>query len=142
MIYVVICCDEMLCCAMLCYVISVLISCLIMSFHMTDYSTSICHYNAAILCQPTPFAPLYSNRAAAYLKRGFPGDAFCALRDADMAIHADETFAKAYYRKIQALQVSGGCMWTCHVMRGIHVMSCRLYHFMSCDPIASLMPCM
>ncbi len=47
---------------------------------------------------------LYSNRAAALLKRQFEGDAKMATRDCELAIAADPTLVKAYYRKMQSLQ--------------------------------------
>jgi tetratricopeptide (TPR) repeat protein len=46
---------------------------------------------------------LYSNRAAAYLARRFPGDALNAISDANTAIRLDPTYAKAYHRKGSAL---------------------------------------
>lgn len=46
---------------------------------------------------------LLSNRAAAYLGRGGPGDAFMALADANAAIRFNPSFAKAYGRKVSAL---------------------------------------
>jgi tetratricopeptide (TPR) repeat protein len=46
---------------------------------------------------------LYSNRAAAYLARRFPGDALNAIADANTAIRLDPSFAKGYHRKSCAL---------------------------------------
>jgi hypothetical protein len=83
------------------------------------------------------FAVLYSNRAAAFLKRKFHGTVFgtavpargtcmpncvliaemcavsgdhhVALGDCERAIQLDKAGAKAYYRKCSALQALGSC---------------------------------
>ncbi|KXZ56155.1 hypothetical protein GPECTOR_1g132 [Gonium pectorale] len=54
------------------------------------------------------FAPaspvLYALRAEALMGRGWVGDAGLALRDCDTAVALDESFSRAYLRRIQALQ--------------------------------------
>ncbi|EFN53955.1 hypothetical protein CHLNCDRAFT_136223 [Chlorella variabilis] len=55
-----------------------------------------------------PWAPvLYTNRALALLQRGWEGDALCALQDAETAVCLDPAFAKAHYRRLQALRAAG-----------------------------------
>ncbi|PNW77166.1 hypothetical protein CHLRE_10g425050v5 [Chlamydomonas reinhardtii] len=52
-----------------------------------------------------PGAPaLYAQRAEALLGRGWVGDAAMALRDCDTAVGLDESFSRAYLRRIHALQ--------------------------------------
>lgn len=63
------------------------------------FDEAIEHYSLALDGAPTSHV-LYSNRAAAYLARRLPGDALNAISDANHAIRLDETYAKAYHRKV------------------------------------------
>lgn len=69
------------------------------AFSAGRYDEAIEHYTLALDGAPTSHV-LYSNRAAAYLARRLPGDALNAIADANHAIRLDETFAKAYHRKV------------------------------------------
>ncbi|RYG42028.1 hypothetical protein EON68_02365, partial [archaeon] len=87
------------------------------AFAAGDYARAIEWYNRCIAgggggggdapLTASVQAVLYSNRAAAFLARDAPGDALNALADANAAIRAQPTFAKAYGRKGAALQKLG-----------------------------------
>uniref|UniRef100_A0A6A7FV73 WD repeat protein iqw1-like n=1 Tax=Hirondellea gigas TaxID=1518452 RepID=A0A6A7FV73_9CRUS len=76
------------------------------AFSAQQFSSAISKYNAAIL-EASHKAVLYSNRAAAYLKRGWHSDAEMALKDCDTALKFDESHMKSHYRRIQALNALG-----------------------------------
>ena len=71
------------------------------AFTAGRFDEAIEHYSLALDGAPTSHV-LYSNRAAAYLARRLPGDALNAISDANHAIRLDETYAKAYHRKVCA----------------------------------------
>ena len=75
------------------------------AFHSGDQSLSISYYNEALLL-PAPLSPsvvslLLSNRAAAYLKRSYPGDLPIALSDSMHAFRLDRCNLKALCRAVQ-----------------------------------------
>ncbi|KPA79888.1 putative DNAJ domain protein [Leptomonas pyrrhocoris] len=69
------------------------------SFKTGAYLEAIQHYSAAIEANPVE-AVLYSNRSAAYLKKGQYQQ---AAADAEKAVEIDNTFAKVYSRLHNAL---------------------------------------
>jgi DnaJ homolog subfamily C member 7 len=69
------------------------------SFKTGAYLEAIQHYSAAIEANPDE-AVLYSNRSAAYLKKGQYQQ---AAADAEKAVEMDSTFVKAYSRLHNAL---------------------------------------
>ena len=75
------------------------------AFHSHDYSLSISYYNEALLLRdpipPALTSLLLSNRAAAYLKRSYPGDLPIALSDSMHAFRLDRSNLKALYRAVQ-----------------------------------------
>lgn len=69
------------------------------AFKSNAFGEAISHYSGAIEANPTE-PVLYSNRSAAYLKKG---DYQQAARDAEQAVALDSTFARAYSRLHTAL---------------------------------------
>ncbi|KAG5489927.1 hypothetical protein JKF63_00044 [Porcisia hertigi] len=69
------------------------------AFKSNDFAEAIHHYSAAIEAHPDE-PVLYSNRSAAYLKRGQYQE---AADDARRAVEMDNTFTKAYTRLHSAL---------------------------------------
>ncbi|KPI88193.1 putative DNAJ domain protein [Leptomonas seymouri] len=69
------------------------------SFKAGAYAEAIQHYSAAIEANPKE-AVLYSNRSAAYLKKG---QYLPAAADAEKAVEIDNTFVRAYSRLHNAL---------------------------------------
>ncbi|KAG5465347.1 hypothetical protein CUR178_00049 [Leishmania enriettii] len=69
------------------------------AFKSNAFAEAIQHYSAAIEAHPDE-PVLYSNRSAAYLKRGQYQE---AAHDAEKAVAMDSTFAKAYSRLHSAL---------------------------------------
>lgn len=66
------------------------------------HSNAIELFNIAInICNNS--AVLHGNRAAIYLKRGWDGDVYSALRDCQRALTIDSEFIKAFYRLIRCL---------------------------------------
>lgn len=76
------------------------------AFAAARYDEAIDLYSRALDGAPTSHV-LYSNRAAAYLARRLPGDALNAISDANHAIRLDESFAKAYHRKVREYRCRG-----------------------------------
>lgn len=70
-------------------------------FEQQDYTTAIKLYNRAI--QIFESGILFSNRAAAYIKRKWEGDLYAALRDCVTALQLDSNHMKAYFRMIVCL---------------------------------------
>ena len=71
-------------------------------FHKKQFTGAIMMYNKAILKAPEA-AVLYSNRAAAYLKRAWDGDIYAALRDCYTALSINPNYAKASFRLVKCL---------------------------------------
>ncbi|XP_071486508.1 WD and tetratricopeptide repeats protein 1-like [Diadema antillarum] len=67
-----------------------------------DYTSAIRLYNQAISLCPD-HAILYGNRAAAYMKRGWDGDIYAALRDCHSALTLDTKHRKAHFRLARCL---------------------------------------
>ena len=73
-----------------------------------DFASAIADYTSALsLADVGSQHLLLSNRAAAHLARGAPGDALAALGDSNAALRLAPTFAKAHGRKGAALQALG-----------------------------------
>lgn len=67
-----------------------------------DYTSAIRLYNQAIsMC--SDHAILFGNRAAAYMKRGWDGDIYAALRDCHSALRLDPKHRKAHFRLARCL---------------------------------------
>jgi len=71
-------------------------------FHKQQFTNAIMVYNRALLKNPKA-AVMYSNRAAAYLKRAWDGDVYAALRDCYAALSIDPNYAKASFRLVKCL---------------------------------------
>lgn len=67
-----------------------------------DYTSAIRLYNQAVsMC--SDHAILFANRAAAYMKRGWDGDIYAALRDCHSALNLDAKHRKAHFRLTRCL---------------------------------------
>lgn len=67
-----------------------------------EHNLAICKYTEALYHAPdNPI--LYSNRAAALLRRGWYGDNYAAVRDCNTALHLDPMYVKAHFRMARAL---------------------------------------
>uniref|UniRef100_A0A0K8S7M9 WD and tetratricopeptide repeats protein 1 n=1 Tax=Lygus hesperus TaxID=30085 RepID=A0A0K8S7M9_LYGHE len=71
-------------------------------FEKEEYSSSIRIYNEAIGEYPKS-SVMYSNRAAAYMKRDWCGDTYAALRDCITALEFDSNNIKAFFRMSRCL---------------------------------------
>ncbi|XP_077295822.1 WD and tetratricopeptide repeats 1 [Arctopsyche grandis] len=70
--------------------------------HDNNYTAAVHLYNQAIsLCSDC--AVLYSNRAAALMRRNWAGDVYAAIRDCYTAIHYDPYHVKSHFRLAKAL---------------------------------------
>ncbi|XP_026318879.1 WD and tetratricopeptide repeats protein 1 [Hyposmocoma kahamanoa] len=67
-----------------------------------NYSTAVDFYNNAIAECPY-CAILYSNRAAALMRRAWSGDTYAAIKDCYRAIKLDPTHVKSHFRLAKAL---------------------------------------
>jgi DnaJ family protein C protein 8 len=79
-------------------------------FQRGEHTPAICRYTAALDACGESHASrhvLLSNRAAAYLGRGAPGDALLALSDAGASLRLQPNFARAHGRKGAALLALG-----------------------------------
>lgn len=85
------------------------------AFERQHYTLAISLYNKAISCCPSA-AVLYGNRAAAYMKRGWDGDVYAAMRDCHTALQLDPDHMKAHFRlarclyELQWVQEASDCM--------------------------------
>ncbi|KAK9497265.1 hypothetical protein O3M35_004617 [Rhynocoris fuscipes] len=71
-------------------------------FEKANYAKSMRYYNEAI--GEFPYSSVfYSNRAAALMKREWPGDTYAALRDCITSLEFGPNNAKAYFRMIRCL---------------------------------------
>lgn len=71
-------------------------------FEKQQYTQAILLYNEALaMASNSPI--LYSNRAAAYMKRNWDGDLYAALRDCHCAIQLDSDHLKAHFRLAKCL---------------------------------------
>lgn len=72
-------------------------------FEVQNFIDAIEYYNQAIeLAQNSPI--LYGNRAASYIKRGWDGDIYEAMRDCYMALHLDKFHMKSHFRLAKCLK--------------------------------------
>lgn len=71
-------------------------------FDGKNYWAAINLYNQALNVAPNS-SVLFSNRAAAYMKRGWYGDIYAALRDCHEALKVDSSNSKASYRQARCL---------------------------------------
>ncbi|XP_026748747.1 WD and tetratricopeptide repeats protein 1 isoform X2 [Galleria mellonella] len=67
-----------------------------------DYSAAVQLYNSAIGLCPN-CAVLYSNRAAALMRRGWSGDTYAAIKDCYRAIKLDGSHVKSHFRLAKGL---------------------------------------
>ncbi|XP_046399120.1 WD and tetratricopeptide repeats protein 1-like [Ischnura elegans] len=72
------------------------------AFEKQQYTVAINLYNQAISVCPMS-AILHGNRAAAYMKRGWDGDIYSALRDCHLALQIDPNHLKAHFRLARCL---------------------------------------
>ncbi|XP_013417552.1 WD and tetratricopeptide repeats protein 1 isoform X2 [Lingula anatina] len=72
------------------------------AFEKQEYTEAVRLYNRALIIAPEA-AVLYGNRAAAFMKRGWDGDLYAALRDCHTAIHLDTNHLKAHFRLARCL---------------------------------------
>lgn len=72
------------------------------AFERQHFTLAISLYNRAISYCPTA-AVLYGNRAAAYMKRGWDGDVYAAMRDCHTALQLDPDHMKAHFRLARCL---------------------------------------
>lgn len=85
------------------------------AFERQHYTLAISLYNKAISYCPSA-AVLYGNRAAAYMKRGWDGDVYAAMRDCHTALQLDPDHMKAHFRlarclyELQWVQEASDCM--------------------------------
>ncbi|GFG32356.1 hypothetical protein Cfor_10916 [Coptotermes formosanus] len=85
------------------------------AFERQHYTLAISLYNKAISFCPSA-AVLYGNRAAAYMKRGWDGDVYAAMRDCHTALQLDPDHMKAHFRlarclyELQWVQEASDCM--------------------------------
>lgn len=75
-------------------------------FEQQLYTMAISKYNESISLSPG-CACLYGNRAAAFMKRGWDGDVYAALRDCHTALKLDTDYFKAHFRLAR-------CMYELH----------------------------
>ncbi|XP_041979806.1 WD and tetratricopeptide repeats protein 1 [Aricia agestis] len=68
----------------------------------SNYSAAVELYNSAIAACPD-CALLYSNRAAALMRRGWSGDTYAAIRDCYRAIKLDSNHVKSHFRLAKGL---------------------------------------
>ncbi|XP_013779235.1 WD and tetratricopeptide repeats protein 1-like isoform X1 [Limulus polyphemus] len=71
-------------------------------FDKQQYPVAIHLYNEAIYLHPEA-SILYGNRAAAFMKRGWDGDLYAALRDCHTALKLDPEYFKAHFRLARCL---------------------------------------
>lgn len=71
-------------------------------FEKQQFTLAINLYNEALQVAPDA-AVLYANRAAAYMKRGWDGDLYAALRDCYVALTLDHNHLKAHFRLARCL---------------------------------------
>lgn len=71
-------------------------------FHKCHYTGAIELYNVALNMKPRS-AVLFGNRAAAFLKRGWDGDLYAALRDCHSSLAVDSTYFKSHFRMAKCL---------------------------------------
>lgn len=71
-------------------------------FEKQQFTVAIDLYNQAIVLCPSA-AALYGNRAAAFMKRGWDGDLYAALRDCHIALRIDNDYFKAHFRLARCL---------------------------------------
>ncbi|KAK9827817.1 hypothetical protein WJX74_003555 [Apatococcus lobatus] len=76
------------------------------AFFDKDNTRAIAHYSRAIRMSPTSHF-LYTNRAAAYLARGWQGDAWFAMLDSEQAMVLEPSFPKAHARRVKSLKALG-----------------------------------
>ncbi|XP_063621870.1 WD and tetratricopeptide repeats protein 1 isoform X2 [Cydia splendana] len=67
-----------------------------------NYATAVELYNAALGACPN-HAILYSNRAAALMRRGWSGDTYAAIKDCYRAIKLDSGHVKSHFRLAKGL---------------------------------------
>lgn len=72
------------------------------AFEVRHYTSAIRLYNKALKLCPN-WALLYGNRAAAYMKRGWNGDMYAALRDCYLTLQLDPNHLKAHFRLAKCL---------------------------------------
>ncbi|XP_066994576.2 WD and tetratricopeptide repeats protein 1 [Anabrus simplex] len=72
------------------------------AFERQHFTLAISLYNKAISMCPS-HAILYGNRAAAYMKRGWDGDVYAAMRDCHTALQLDPDHVKAHFRLARCL---------------------------------------
>ncbi|KAL0275580.1 UNVERIFIED_CONTAM: hypothetical protein PYX00_003392 [Menopon gallinae] len=72
------------------------------AFEIKHYTSAIRLYNKALSICPN-WAMLYGNRAAAYMKRGWDGDMYAALRDCHLTLQLDPNHLKAHFRLAKCL---------------------------------------
>ncbi|XP_063241067.1 WD and tetratricopeptide repeats protein 1 [Bacillus rossius redtenbacheri] len=72
------------------------------AFEQQLYTDAITLYNRAISLCPNA-AVLFGNRAAAYMKRGWDGDVYAAMRDCHAALQLDPGHVKAHFRLARCL---------------------------------------
>jgi len=78
------------------------------AFQQCQFNTAIGLYSKA-LCRAPKSAVLFSNRAAALMKRNWDGDTYAAMRDCCSAIKLDAGKVKPFHRLVRCLQDLG---WT------------------------------
>ncbi|KAK6170193.1 hypothetical protein SNE40_018646 [Patella caerulea] len=71
-------------------------------FEKDEFTKAIMMYNQAISRAPLS-SVLFSNRAAAYMKRKWDGDLYAALRDCHCALNVDPNHLKAHFRLARCL---------------------------------------
>lgn len=71
-------------------------------FEKQQFTLAINLYNDALRISPDA-AVLYTNRAAALMKRGWDGDLYAALRDCYTALTLDHSYLKAHFRLARCL---------------------------------------
>jgi len=72
------------------------------AFEKQQFTLAINLYNSSLEVSPNS-AVLYGNRAAAYMKRGWDGDLYAALRDCNRALEEDPNSLKAHFRLSRCL---------------------------------------
>ncbi|XP_035215285.1 WD and tetratricopeptide repeats protein 1-like, partial [Stegodyphus dumicola] len=72
------------------------------AFEKQLYTLAIGLYSKGIIMYPKG-ACLFGNRAAAYIKRGWDGDYYAAIRDCHAAIKLNPEYLKAHFRLAQCL---------------------------------------
>ena len=71
-------------------------------FEDKEFTKAINIYNVAINLYPRG-AVLYGNRAAAFVKRGWDGDLYAALRDCYTALNLEHEYLKVHYKLVKVL---------------------------------------